>query len=238
MATTIDRRDIEALALSRVIEQYRNSTKFLAMIRLFAAEATELQDAQWSILDGYGLDDATGRALDVIGEIEGLPRPLIDSEIFVYFGFAGASGAASFGDLDDPALGGRFLSTFGEVTGQAPMEDPDYRINIRAKILRNSGAALSEEILEIVRLVFPDSGVTTVTEDGLANIRLVFGRHLTSIEKALVLFDDLNGQGDRIIPRTAGVSIDYVESLGAAAFGFSGSVGLGFGAGQFASGFP
>ncbi len=86
--------------------------------------------------------------------------------------------------------------------------------------------------------MFPSSGISTVDATKIANIQLVFGRHLTSIEKALVLIDDLNGQGDRLIPRSAGVSIDYVESLGAAAFGFAGSPGIGFGAGQFASGFP
>lgn len=237
MAETIDQRDIAALALLRLIDQYKESSKLKDLIALFAAEATELQDAQWSVLNGFDLETATGFALDVIGVIEGLPRPLVDSTIFEYFGFAGASGAASFGDEADPAVGGRFLSTFGSTTGQVPMEDEDYRINIKAKILRNSGRATPEDILEIVRLVFPDSGITTVDATKIANINLVFGRHLTSTEKALVLIDDLNGQGDRIIPRSAGVSIDYVESLGALAFGFAGSPGLGFGAGEFASGF-
>ncbi len=238
MAQDIEQRDIAALAILRLIEQYKASPKLSDLIELFAAEATELQDAQWSVIGGFDLQTATGFALDIIGTIVGLPRPLVDSEIFEYFGFVGASGASPFGDLTDPAVGGRFFSTFGELTGQVPMEDEDYRIHIKAKILRNEGSATPEDILEIVRLVFPDSGVTTVDATKIANIQLVFGRHLSSIEKALVLLDDLNGQGDRLIPRSAGVSIDYVESLGAAAFGFAGSPGIGFGAGQFASGFP
>ncbi|MEE9382836.1 MAG: DUF2612 domain-containing protein [Nannocystaceae bacterium] len=238
MAQDIERRDIAALAIGRLIDQYKDSPKIVDLIELFAAEATELQEAQFSVLDGFDLETATGTALDTIGIIIGLPRPLVDAEIFDYFGFAGASGATSFGDLTDPAVGGRFLSTFGELTGQVPMEDEDYRIHIKAKLLRNNGSATPEDILEIVRLVFPDSGVTTVDATKIANIQLVFGRHLSTIEKGLVLLDDLNGQGDRLIPRSAGVSIDYVESLGAAAFGFAGSPGIGFGAGQFASGFP
>lgn len=237
MTDTFERRDLAALALLRLIEQYRNSPKLKAVVDLFAAEATELQDAQWSVLEGYVLDDAVGAALDVLGAIVGLRRPLVDAEIFDYFGFAGASGAEGFGDEDDPSEGGRFLSTFGELTGQVPMEDEDYRLHIRAKILRNFGQATPEDILEIVRLVFPDSGVTTVDATKVANINLVFGRKLSTIEKGLLAIDDLNGQGDRLIPRSAGVSIDYVESLGSAAFGFAGSPGVGFGAGEFASGF-
>lgn len=235
MAEAIVQRDISALAIARLIEQYKNSPKLIALLQLLAAEVVELQDAQWSILDGHALDDASGAALDVIGVIVGLPRPLIDATIFNYFGFATAPGATGFGDIGDPGAGGRFLSTFGEVSGQVAMEDPDYRLHIEAKIVRNGSGALAEDILEIVRLVIPESGPTTVTESGMANIQLTFGRELSTIELALVQLDDLNGQGDRLIPRCAGVSINYVQGTGVNAFSFVGGGGLGFGEGKFAT---
>ena len=66
MAETIEQRDIAALAVLRLIDQYKESPKLKELIALFAAEATELQDAQWSVLTGFDIETATGFALDII----------------------------------------------------------------------------------------------------------------------------------------------------------------------------
>jgi hypothetical protein len=214
MAEQIPRNDLAAIALGRLLEQYKDSTKLRALIDLFVSEATEAQDAIWSLLDGVDLDVATGWALDVIGRQVGLPRPTIDATLFGFFGYAGAPNAQSYGDDTLPEVGGRYLSSTSSTTGNVLMEDEDFRAHIRAKIVRNQCSATAENTLEIIRLVIPNSGVSTVDATATAHASIVVGRALSSIEKAFFLIDDLNGNGDRLIPRPMGVSLDYADTAG------------------------
>jgi len=167
------------------------------------------------LLEGFDLDTANDWALDVIGKHVGLPRPLVASSLFSFFGYAGAAGAASYGDLTLPEVGGRYISLFGSTTGFTLMENEDYRMHIKAKIVRNKSNANPEDILEIVRLVIPDDGTTTIVIGATTgNIDLTIGRNLSTIEKGMFLATDLNLNNDVLIPRAVGTSIDYADAAG------------------------
>lgn len=224
----IAQNDLEQVAHDRVAQQYRESEKLLAMIDLFVGEIEEAQAAAFEVLASMNIDEADGWALDVIGRILGLPRPLIDAEAFEYFGFSGASGAREFGAFGIPYIGGRFASVFSPLNGQVPLEDEDYRVLLRAKAIRNTTDASPESVLEVIRAAFPDISPVSLSEGPTAEVRIVFGRLLSTIEKGLVIGADL-------VPVPICVSAAFIESEGALAFGFAGSVGLGFGSGAFAS---
>jgi hypothetical protein len=209
MADQIPRRDLQEIADDRTIEQYKRAEKLRAVIALYIAQVTELQAAIHEVIDGFDLDDASGWALDVIGKWVGLPRPLIDAGLFQYFGYGATPGALGYGSLGSPGVGGRYASVFTVTSGLVLMIDSDYRLNIKAKIIRNKTSCRPDDILEIVSLVFGDDAAE-VTFTGELAFTLTFGRPLSVNEQALVLTEDLNGRGDQLIPRAAGVSVTYV----------------------------
>lgn len=209
MATSIPKPVVIDRAKGRIIEQYKKSPNFIAWIEAIARQSQELLDAQHSVLEAFDKNTATGLALDWLGEWVGLPRPLIDITVFDFFGYEGAGGELGYGTLSDPSVGGVYAS-LGDVTdGFVPMEDEMYRLNIDAKILRNYGSATPDQILEIVSLVFPGSEPSEVTQNGTAGYLLTIGRPLSNIEQALLELEDLNGEGDQLIPRAAGVKATY-----------------------------
>lgn len=209
MADMLPQTDLVGVGLDRLALQYERAANMQAFLTAILEEVTECQVALFEVLNGFDLDDAKDEALDILGRWTGLPRPLIDAGVFTYFGFFGDPGVLGFGNLEDPAAGGRFASLFTPTEGIVPMGDNDYRLNIKAKIIRNTTECRPDDILDIVALVFGDTAATVATT-GEAEFTLTFSITLTAIEQALLNLDDLNGKGDRLIPRAAGVKKVYV----------------------------
>lgn len=68
-------------AFDRLPEQYRDNPRMVAYARIFGAQAQDLEDAFYDILENAGLAAAFGPILDQIGEIVGQPRNgLIDQK--------------------------------------------------------------------------------------------------------------------------------------------------------------
>lgn len=55
------------LAVDRLLAQYKDDELMVARIRAFGAQAQEIEDALWQILDLSNLDAATGAVLDRFG---------------------------------------------------------------------------------------------------------------------------------------------------------------------------
>ncbi len=215
MAELIPRNDLQALATERLIEQYADSPKLKALIALYVTECEVLQDAAWTIIDGYDLETAIGVALDALGREVGLPRIFLDADLFGYFGYIGAPSPESYGDSAMPELGGIYSSSFNPLSGSVPMEDDQYRLHIKAKIVRNRASGTAEDMLEIIRLVIPSPGsATTINQTAKANATVSIGRALSSVEKILFTLTDLNGNGDTLLPTPAGVDLDYEDTVG------------------------
>lgn len=210
----VPHNDLQLLADDRMAEQYRDSTNLKAFIALVITEVTELQTAIWEMLEGFDLETANDSALDIIGLHVGLPRPLVIADDFVFFGYVGAPSPGGYGDLTMPELGGVYLSETGATSGSIPMENEEYRAHIKAKIIRNKSNANPEDILEIVREVIPSPGTTLIVIGTLGNIDLTMGRNLSTLEQSLFRVTELNVNGDVLIPRAVGVSIDYADAAG------------------------
>ena len=55
--------------LARLIEQYKNATKFKLWLSTYLRRFQTLEDAVWEVLTERGIDDAIGKQLDNIGAI-------------------------------------------------------------------------------------------------------------------------------------------------------------------------
>lgn len=215
--------DHKALAVSRVATQYRDSVKLIAYIRALLYEADTLEQVFRDLLERRWIDTATGVNLDILGSIVGQTREFIDAEIFEYFGFADNPIAQSFGSVDDPGLGGRFISIGESTLGIRLLSDGEYRTFIRARIVRNATSSTPEEIISQLRYLF-DSPLVLIREGVEASYEISIGRLLSLNEKSIISQTD-------IVPKTAGVNASYVTEFdGGDFFSFKGVPGSdGFG---------
>lgn len=206
--------DHEALAVSRLATQFRESVNLIAYIKALISEANDLEQVFCDLLEKRWIDTAEGVNLDIVGSIVGQTRDFIDAEIFDYFGFDDDPIAQSFGSVNDPSVGGRFIAVGEATTGIRQLDDEEYRLFIRARIARNSTASTPEDIIAQIRFVF--NSPLVVFMDGDTRYEVSIGRILTLNEKSIL-------QDTDIIPKTAGVLASYVTEFDSDDFfGFQG----------------
>ena len=214
--------DHSAEARARVATQYTESAKFLQTLAAVAALCQDIENALLSLKEISDIDLAQGVQLDVIGDIVGVSRYIPNAVLLPFFGFDDTAGGYVFGEEENPALGARFRDEDEPYTATSVMGDPEFRLLIRAKIVKNHAIGTNEDILAGMAYIF--QGTLNVVEDngGMA-IRIAVGRNLSLIEQTLVRQLDL-------LPRPNGVQISSLVSFQANQFfGFDDQTGaLGF----------
>ena len=210
MSSIIDHKE---LAESRLATQFKESTNLISYIKALLLESDSLEGVFRSLLTDRWIDTAEGINLDIIGSIVGQPRILVDALIISYFGFAPNSGASSFGSVSNVSLGGRFRSKEESTTGNRELTDEEYRVYIRARIIKNSINPNLPETLSFFKFLFEVEQI--IITDGAMHYTVQFGRMLTVNEKAFLLNTDL-------VPKVAGVGVGYQEYESESAFGFGG----------------
>jgi len=219
-STTIDHK---SLAESRLATQYRDSLKLIAYIKALLYEADSLESVLRDLLEKRWIETATGVSLDILGSIVGQTREFIDAEIFEYFGFDDNPIAQSFGTLSDVGVGGRFRAVGESTEGIRLLTDDEYRVFIKARIVRNSTSSTPEEIIAQLRFLF-DSPVILIREALEASYEISIGRRLSLNDKSIISQTD-------IVLKTAGVSASYITEFDSNDFfsfqGIPGSLGFG-----------
>jgi hypothetical protein len=129
------------------------------------------------------------------------------------------------------------LDQIGEIVGQSRtlvnvqtmpaqtiiLDDDTYRIFIKSKIAKNITRATPEDIMANANLIFDTTG-STLQGEGNAAYTLLIGRILTPTEQALlnyVIQED--GYVTRLIPKPAGVRVDYGSFIPDNFFGYQGA---------------
>lgn len=194
-------------ARSRVTEQFKDKDIFDRYLRLLISEAANLQFTMRDLMQLRSIDTAQGKQLDIIGEIVGRPRGLIASDAFSFFGFDGDPQSGKFGSLTDPQAGAPFWSLGSPKTGSRVPSDEEYRLLIKAKIIKNTTRSTPEDTIKAFSFLF-GAGQCFIDEYAPAKARIGIGKFLTPIERAL-LFEFTNVGG--LLPKTVGVEYDFVE---------------------------
>ena len=227
--------DHKALGLSRVATQYKESQKFLDFLRAILETPNELEGVIQDVSLITDIDTAEGVNLDVIGDIVGVSR-FIDAAIPVgFFGFEDTAGALNFGEEGLIAIGGRFREEDESHLAGSVLQDPEFRLLIKAKIIKNHSKGTNEDILNGLSFLFGLNGVNVpvvVDDNGGMAIQIGIGRQLTFLEKTLVSSLDILARpaGVRINQRisfTAGSCFGFDDTLGALNFGEEGSPAIG-----------
>lgn len=212
--------DHQAIGRSRVALQYQESPKFLAYLKALLTSPGELEDVLQKVALQTDIDTAEGVNLDVIGEIVGISRIVPNSIPVQFFGFQGQPGALIFGEEGYPGNGGRFRDEAESEFATSVLADPDYRLLLKAKIVKNHSKGTNEDILKGLSYLFGQGGMAVqvaVNDQGGMAVQVAVGRQLTFLEKVLITNLD-------ILPRPAGVRISQRVTYNAANyFGFSDS---------------
>ena len=234
--------DHSATGAGRVALQYSQSPKFLAYLRALLGPMDELEAVFQKIALQADIDQAEGVNLDVIGDIVGIDRIIPESVQLAFFGFADNAAALNFGEEGSPGTGGRLYDEGEPYLATSVLNDPEYRLLIRTKIVKNHATGRNEDVLTGLAYLFDSdaTGVPVSVDDvGGMTIQIAVGRLLTYLEKVLITTLD-------VLPRPAGVRIsqrvNYVASnyfgfdgqTSALSFGEEGQPGVG---GQFAEEF-
>lgn len=218
----------EDIAKSRITSQFQDKTVVNKYIELLIDAFEDLQVVFKDLLQKRSIDEATGKQLDIIGEIVGQPREFIAVDLYSFFGFQGAPNAAAMGELGS-LLGGQFYSVGDPLGGNILLDDPTYRLFIKAKILKNTTASTPEQFISFINFIF---GTTqTFLSEGQAEYTVYFGRELSNFELTLLNYVSYSqGYPSRLIPKTVGVRINFGTFIAGDYFGFEGAPGAkGFG---------
>lgn len=204
------------IARTRTTEQFKleNAPVFDRYLQLLTVEMQTLQKTFQDLMQLRSLDTATGEQLDVIGRIVGQDRVLLSADLYEFFGFQGALKAGSYGNVTDPTIGAKWWSLGKPLGGNVQLDDDTYRTFIRAKILKNTTASTSEDFIKAINLIFGTESTLAIEDTSTepATVMVLFNRHLSDFEKALLYYvDDSGGYPSRLIPKTVGVRLIFGE---------------------------
>lgn len=209
-----------------ITEQFKGLPIMDKYLRLILSGILDAEEVVKQIQQQRSIDTAVGAQLDVIGDIVGQPRGLIFSDVFSYFGFAGAALSDSYGSLSDPTVGSPWYSIGAPSGISREPSDEEYRLIIKAKIIKNRTLSRAEDVISAYQFLF-GTGKITIEQLGPASVRIGIGKILSPAERGLLF--NLGGTGN-LLPKTIGVNYSYSEFNADRVFaleGFPGGVGVG-----------
>jgi len=239
---TMDRIDYVKQELSRIAMQYKERPKFEAAITAVMQQFNDVEAAFFQLYGIVDIETATGVNLDNIGDIVGVTRSVPDGLQLAFFGFTDTPEALPYGEEGVANIGGRFYEEGEPFTSTTVLGDPEFRLLIRAKIVKNHSKGSVEDIIAGLVYMFNVPGTPVVPHPlqpgevptgpnyiavddlGGMKINIGIGRPLSYLEKQLISQYDL-------LPRPAGVQI-YIKTNydSNGYFGFLGQPGAkGFG---------
>lgn len=158
----------------RIYSQYRNQPKFVDWLAIGRRMGGSIYDAAVAVRGSYDIDKAEGEQLDVIGRIVVFPRDFLGQLTMQTAEFHATDGAEC-GDEDA-------IFSEARVSDDRAMADDLYRLAIKAKIMKNTGDATVESIIEeMVFLVGP--AFLRINDSENMGFSIEFAGDITELER-------------------------------------------------------
>lgn len=174
-----------------LLGQFTGKPVFEAFLTAIGGELNELEQMFTDLRDKRWIDTAEGAQLDGIGEIVNQNRQVPDAVTIPFFGFDGQPNALGFEE-------GRFRDSWEGWLTSVNLNDPEYRIVLRAKIRKDTSPATAEDTISSLRFIFSADRVV-IRDAGNAKFNAAIGRRLNeneqSVARALDLFVRAGGVG-------------------------------------------
>lgn len=201
---------------------FEDGIVFDKFLQLLAVGLNNQQEFFRQLMQERSIDTAVGKQLDIIGDIVGQPRVLLDIDSLPFFGFFGNPLSQSFGDSGRPEIGGYWWDARQPRTKNQELNDDQYRVFIKAKILKNRTRGTPEDIIEFIKYVFNAKRVSIVIDDD-AVARINVDKSISDWNKGLLAFFVETTFKSYFSPKVLGVGFEYQTSLPEIEFGYLGS---------------
>lgn len=194
---------------NKVTFAFEESPVFDKYLQTITTETMQIQAVYKQLMQERSIDTAIGKQLDILGNIVGQSRQLVNTGTIPFFGFESATGANSYGDITDRKLGGYYWDLNQPRTGSTYLTDEQYRLFIKAKIIKNVTRATPEDVIKFVQFVFGAKRVQVSVDEGAEQAVVLVSDDLNDFEMALLSYfvDDL--YRSYFVPKTLGVGIAF-----------------------------
>ena len=143
--------------LGLVTSQHRQKTKFIESIRVAITPIVGCQNLLSKMSELHDLETATGNSLEQLALWTGTPLIIPGAAQLEYFGFIDQENAMTFGETDDPSIGGYFRESGQSGTGGLTPAGDFLRRLIKARILKNKSTGNINETKPILELALNHS---------------------------------------------------------------------------------
>lgn len=226
--------DFVAESEDLITTQFQDKDIFNRYLRLLKTGLQEALLVCKDLMQKRDIDSATGAQLDIIGDIVGQPRVLIDTDLYPFFGFQGDLVANSFGTYYNNQIGGYWYSYGGKIGGDVTLNDEQYRLIIKARIIKNNAKGLNEDYIKFGNFVFGTK--ISFEDDHSGKCTVLVGRRMTLFEKAIMAYVfDGTDYNFTYHPKPLGVGVGVAEFDATGTLGFLGTPGA---EGMISLGFP
>lgn len=188
-----------------ITSEHSGQPNFTATLKLLAdgvGSITTLIDSFPTLFD---LDNAINHELDVDGQWIGFSRTVGGILLVQFFGFGDDPSALGFGELGNPAVGGRFYELGEDTSSTATLANPEYRLVLRAKILQNdwdgSAAQFQNALYDILGI--PIATTPFIFDPGNNVVVIAPQQPVDPVLSQLLVSYDL-------LPRAAGVRYQFM----------------------------
>ena len=180
-----------------ITSQYQNSTKFMSWLEANLGYLDVLFDSFYNNgTDVFDIDVAVGDQLDVLGVIIGRSR-IVDFDLNYSFYLLQEGGdrillegSPSFLQLEDS------IDSHTSI-----LQDEDYRILLKAKIVRNNWKGRVQDLYDIFSILFPDIGIVIKDNQDMSMTIGLFG-DMSDVTRELIT-------RGYVVPKPMGVLINY-----------------------------
>ncbi|MEN8381379.1 DUF2612 domain-containing protein [Acinetobacter radioresistens] len=168
-----------------ITSQHRLKPKYIEMIKAVNAPLVDCFNFLNNLHAQYDIDIAADPYLETLARWTGTPLIIPGAAQLEYFGFIDQENALTFGETDNPAIGGYFRESGQSGTGGLIPKGQFLRNLVKAKILKNKSTGNIEQTKEIFKLVF-DHDLFKVTDNNDMSVTFTFKTRASSADKVLV----------------------------------------------------
>lgn len=172
--------------LGLVTSQHRQKTKFIESIRVAITPIVGCQNLLSKMSELHDLETATGNSLEQLALWIGTPLIIPGAAQLEYFGFIDQENAMTFGETDDPSIGGYFRESGQSGTGGLTPAGDFLRRLIKARILKNKSTGNINETKPILELALNHSHFKVFDNKDMTVTFKNLATQFTTMQKILV----------------------------------------------------
>lgn len=169
-----------------ITSQHRHKEKYIAMIKAVSQPMTDCFNFLKNLNSKFDVETAEDPYLNILAHWTGTPLIIPGAAQLAYFGFEDQENSLTFGELDDPEIGGYFRESGQSGTGGLVPKGEFLRRLIQAKILKNHSTGNIEETKQILSLVLNHDQFKVIDNNDMSVTFINQSPRITETDKILI----------------------------------------------------